>query len=509
VRVLPGTEGASLPSFSPDGRWIAFYAEGRIKKVPLDGPPTALATAPDVRGIAWLDDHTLIFPPGASDPLVAMSADGGPTKPISKLGANERTHRWPDVLPGGKAVIFTVGSPGSPDNYDDATIEAVILATGERRVVWRGAAMARYSSSGHLILSRGSSLYAVPFDPETLTAKGNATEVVRAVEHDVTTGAAHFACAADGTLAIVPGSAQSGRFRLAWVDTKGTTEPLDLAPGMHHDFRISPDGKRVAMLEGPGEGGDVWIYDFTRHTHTRLTFTGNNAAPVWSTDGKDIYYTSFEPTGRSSTVYRKPADGSREAEVVATPAGRSYVAWLSKDGTDAVLDFVNPGPGMADVVRMALRPQAQPSPVVAGAADTYGASVSPDGRWVAYHSDDTGRPEIYVRDMAASGGRWQVSTSGGEEPHWSKDGRALYFRNGNRMMMTPITGGSTFEFDTPRLLFEGVYNLRSDSLRSYDVDPVTGRFLMIRPLDEGQSPHSIRVTLNWFGELRRLIIAAR
>jgi serine/threonine-protein kinase len=162
---------------------------------------------------------------------------------------------------------------------------------------------------------------------------------------------------------------------------------------------------------------------------------------------------------------------------------------------------------MADVIRMSLQPQAQPSPLVTGAADTYGASVSPDGRWLAYHSDDTGRPEIYVRDMAGAGGRWQVSTGGGEEPHWSKDGRALYFRTGNRLMMTAISGGATFQFDTPRFLFDGVYNLRTDSLRSYDVDPVSGRFLMIRPLEEGQPPPSIRVTLNWFEELRRLLSA--
>jgi hypothetical protein len=177
---------------------------------------------------------------------------------------------------------------------------------------------------------------------------------------------------------------------------------------------------------------------------------------------------------------------------------------VSKDETNAVLEFVNAGPGMADVVKLPLQARASPSPLVADPADTYGASVSPDGRWLAYHSDETARPEIYVRDMAGTG-RWQVSSAGGEEPHWSKDGRELYFRNGNRMMAASVdTRSSTFQAGTPRVLFEGVYNLRSDTLRSYDVDPVTGRFLMIRPLEEGQPPPSIRVTLNWFNELRRL-----
>ena len=505
-RSLPGTEGASSPSFSPDGRWIAFFADGKVKKVALQGAPVTLASAADVRGIAWLDDHTLIFPPAAADGLVSMSADGGPTQPVSTLAPTERTHRWPDVLSGGKAVIFTVGSPASPDNYDDATIEAVTLATGDRRVVWRGAAMARYSRTGHLILSRGSALYAVPFDPDTLATRGNPTQVVQGVERDVTTGAAHFATATDGTFAMVPGNVQSGLFRLVWVDKEGAAQPLDLAPAMYHDIRVSPDGTRIALLNGPSDIADIWIYDIIRHTNTRLTFTGNNAAPTWSADGKDIVYTSFDATGRTSTVYRKPADGSREADVVATPGARSYVAWLSKDGSDAVLDFVNPSAGMADVVKMSLQANARPSPLVADRADTYGSSVSPDGRWVAYHSDETGRPEIYVRDMAGSG-RWQVSTTGGEEPHWSTDGRELYYRIGNRMMVAPVESGGTFRSGTPRLLFEGVYNLRSDSLRSYDVDPVSGRFLMIRPLDEGQPPPSIRVTINWFDELRRLVVA--
>ena len=327
---------------------------------------------------------------------------------------------------------------------------------------------------------------------------------MQGVERDVTTGAAHFACARDGTLAFVPGGAQSGLFRLVWVGARGATQGPDVAPGLYHEMRISPDGKRVAMLKGSSGSGDIWIYDLAAKTNTRLTFTGNNAAPVWSADGKTIFFTARDPNGKTSTVYRKPADGSREAEALASPAGRTYVAWLSKDETAAVLDFVNLGPGMGDVVRMPLRPDAQPSALVSGPADTYGAAVSPDNRWLAYHSDETGRFEIYVRDMAGTGGRWQVSTTGGEEPHWSKDGRELYFRTGNRMMAAAVDGSATFHTGTPRVLFEGVYNLRSDSLRSYDVDPATGRFLMIRPVDDGQSAPTIRVTVNWFEELRRL-----
>ena len=502
ARALPGTEGASVPSFSPDGRSIAFFADGKIKKIALGGIAVNVANALDVRGITWLDDRTLIFPRGPADALVAMSADGGEPRPVSTLAQNERTHRWPEALPGGKAVLFTAGAPANTDNYDDATIEAVVLKTGDRRLVWRGAAMARYAG-GQLIFSRGPALYAVPFDPDTLTANGTPVQVALGVERDVTTGAAHFAVSGEGTLAIVPGSTQSGLFRLVWIDRQGRAQPLDLPPAQYHEFRVSPDGTRVAVLIGPSGGGDVWIYDLARRTNTRLTFTRNNAAPVWSADGREILYSSFDATGTSATIYRRPADGSREAELLTSPGGRSYAAWVSKDGAEAVLDFVNPKSGMADVVRMPLRGQAQPTTLVGGPADTYGAAVSPDGRWLAYHSDETGRQEIFVRDMTASGARWQVSTAGGEEPHWSADGRELYYRVGNRLMLAPIERAAAFHAGTPRVLFEGVYDLRSDSLRSYDVDPATGRFLMIRTPDEGRPAPSVRVTLNWLGELRR------
>ena len=381
----------------------------------------------------------------------------------------------------------------------------MILATGERRVVWRGAAMARYAGDGYLILSRGSALYAVAFDPETLTTKGSPTPVVQGVQRDVTTGAVHFACGADGTFAMVPGDARNELFRVTWVDSKGATQPLDLALGSYHDFRLSPDGSRIALLKGLSGASDVWIYDIGRHTNTRLTFTGNAIAPVWSRDGKSIYYTTFDTTGRSTMIYRKPADGSREAETVADPGGSSYVSWVSKNDSEAVLEFVNQGPGLADIVRMPLRLQAKPSAIVADPADTYGAAVSPDDRWVAYHSDASGRFEIYVRDMTGQGGQWQVSSSGGEEPHWSNDGRELYFRAGGRMMAAPIDSGGTFHAGMPRVLFEGVYELRSDSLRSYDVDPVSGRFLMIRPIEDGQQKPSIRITANWLSEVRRLV----
>jgi Tol biopolymer transport system component len=294
-----------------------------------------------------------------------------------------------------------------------------------------------------------------------------------------------------------------------WADRQGPTQPLALPPAAYHEVRISPDGTRVSMLEGASGSGDVWIYDLTRKTNTRLTFTGTNAAPVWSADGNSIFYTSLDPTGRKSTVMRKPADGSDEAQVITSVGARAYVAWVSRDATSSLLEYMNLGAGMADILRLPMRSGAEPASFVSSPSDEYGASVSADGRWLAYHADDTGRFEVYVRELSGSGGRWQVSNAGGEEPHWSPDGREIYYRSVNRLMVTGAETRPTFQVSTPRVLFEGVYDLRSESGRSYDVDPKTGRFLMIRPAATDTSPAVVRTVVNWLDELKSKLEGGR
>ena len=293
ARVIPGSERGTGPVLSPDGKWVAFFADGVIRKAAIDGEASTLASARDVRGMAWSDDGTLFLTTDAGAPLVSMPATGGPMQPVTTLAAGERTHRWPDVLPGGKSVLFTVGTTASPDSYDGGNIDAVIVATGERRVVLQGAAMARYCGEGRLLYSKGTGLYSIAFDPESLTIAGEPIEVSPAVARDASTGAAHFACANDGTLAFVPGTSQRDLRRLVWVDASGKAEVAQLPAGPHQEVRISPDGTRAALLGSPGGRGDVWIYEFGRGTFNRLTFTGTNLAPMWSPDGSSVYYSSF------------------------------------------------------------------------------------------------------------------------------------------------------------------------------------------------------------------------
>ena len=222
VRAIADSEGGSNPVVSPNGQWVAFYAAAAIRKAPIDGRAVSIGSARDVRGLTWTDDDMLVFTPDAAAPLVRMSAQGGEQVALSTLAQGERTHRWPSALPGGKAVIFSVGTLASPDTYEDSNIDAVIVETGERRTVLKGAAMARYCGNRHLVYAKGSSLFAVSFDPERLMVSGNAVLIVEGVERDVSTGAAHFDCAADGTLTYVPGSPVGQMRQFTWVDAPGS-----------------------------------------------------------------------------------------------------------------------------------------------------------------------------------------------------------------------------------------------------------------------------------------------
>jgi hypothetical protein len=210
-----------------------------------------------------------------------------------------------------------------------------------------------------------------------------------------------------------------------------------------------------------------------------------------------VYYSSFDAASAESTLLKKPVDGSREAVEVAKTAGRVYIAWVDPKGTAAIVDAVNPASDRGDILRLGFANPAERERLVGTPFNEYGAAVSPRGNWLAYQSDETGRAEIYVRDLAASGGHWQITSEGGEEPHWSNDGRQLFYRSANRLLAVPLEPGETLRYGRPRGLFDGVYSTGIESGRSYDVNPVTGRFLLVRPADAGPAAPAVRIVLNW------------
>ncbi len=308
--------------------------------------------------------------------------------------------------------------------------------------------------------------------------------MLSAVSRDARTGAAHFACASDGTLAFVPGTASGELRQLVWADQSGRQQLLNLPAGPFQEARVSPDGKRAALLSGTAGNGDVWIHEFETGAFNRLTFTATNAAPIWSIDGHTVYYTSFDRPARTTTLLRKPWEGGRDAEAIGKIPDRGYFVWVDAREQSAILDVAHSLSDRGDIVRVRFAPDPTLDTLVASPANEYTGAVSPDGRWLAYNSDATGRPEIYVRDLMGTG-QWQVTSTGGLEPNWSSDGRELYFRTANRLMAVVVGDGPAFRYGKPRPLFDGIYSSGIESGRSYHVDGAARRFLLVRPADGG------------------------
>ncbi|MDQ3421283.1 MAG: protein kinase, partial [Acidobacteriota bacterium] len=404
-RLLPGTEAASNPVFSPAGNAVAYFADNRLMLSPIDGTPRQLNVVNDPRGMTWVDDATVVYTPESVGGLFELGINGGTPRALTTLDekTGERTHRWPSALPGGRWVLFTVGTTSSPDDYDDARIDAVDRQTGERRIVFKGASNARHVSSGHLLFVRGGSLYAVKFDPQSLTVSGQPVSMLQGVGGNRTTGANHLAISESGTLAYVPGDGSGGLRQLVWADMKGNAQTINMPPALYNDISISPDGSRLAYALGTTAAADIWVYSFTRGTSTRLTFTGVNHTPAWSKDGRDVFFSAIQ--GVRTTIFRTSAEGGREPAQVVTLDGRLYLKHVSDDGTWALVDSEG-STGTLDIAKVPLRAGASAELIVNTARDEYAAALSPDGRLLAYQAVEGGRPEIYVRELVASAGRW-------------------------------------------------------------------------------------------------------
>jgi Tol biopolymer transport system component len=506
---LPGTENALHPAFSPDNEWVIFMGGGFVKKVPVAGGPIVnIAEMSDGRGTVWLPDGSMVYSPGATFPLMRVAAPGTPPTPLTRLvpEKKERSHRWPTLLPGGKAVLFTVGTLASPDNYDDADIDAVVVKTGERKTILKGASMAMFAPGGYLVFGRTGSLFAVRFDPEKLEVTGNPVPVLNDVSGDSTTGAVHFSIAEDGTIAYLPGGEQGGMglYRVMWVDRKGATEAIPIPDGVYIDPKLSPDGKKAALVLTKG-ANDVWIYDFTRKNLNRLTFDGGNITPVWSPDSKYVYYSGRDAATNKRRLWRKAADGGSEAELLATLESRALLGSVAPDGGTVYMDMPQPT-AFADVLRLRLTKDAQPEPVLAEARyDRFGPEISPDGKYLAYISQESGAGEVFINALGPGGGKWQVSTNGGVEPRWSPDGKELFYRHNTQFLAVPVETKPGLSVGTARVLFEGVYNLRTDSGVSYSVSQDGKRFLMVRRASQGNAPTTVNVILNWQEDLKRTV----
>jgi len=506
ARPIPGTEGASGPFFSPDGQWLGFFTGTNLKKIPVSGGAAqTLGDATLAHGESWSSQGLIAFSPATASFLQQVPEAGGQLQPLTRLEPGEVSHRWPEFLPGGKAFLF-VASTSSFNWTTSSQVAVHALGTGERRNLIQGATHPHYASSGHLVYAQGGSLMAVPFDAQRLAVTGAAVPVVENVSHAPTAGAAQYSISTTGSLVYVPGGVQADQRRMVWV-TRNGTEQRAAAPERGYLFpRISPDGQRIAVGITEHET-QIWLYDLSREALTRFTFEGNvNLNAAWTPDGKRIAFQSSKEG--PPNIYWQRADGSGGLErLTASEYANVPISW-SPDGQ--VLAFMEVHPFTQRDIWVLRMSDRKAQPFLKTRFDESVPRFSPDGHWLAYTSNESGRYEVYVQPYPGPGGKWQISTEGGTEPAWNHNGRELFFRSGDEMMAVEIATQPGFAAGKPQMLFQGPYVRSPATSPNYDVSPDGQRFLMLKPADTGESaPTQINIVLNWFEELKRRVPPAK
>ena len=519
---LAGTEGAYAPFFSPDGQWVAFFAPGKLKKISVEGGAAInLCDAPggSARGGSWGEDGNIIASLiSLGGALSRIPSVGGMPTPLTELTQGEITHRWPQILPGGKAVLFTTHTGRA--GFDGANIEVMSLADRRRKTLVRGGTFGRYLPSGHLVYINRGTLFAVPFDLDTLAVRGTPTPVLQQVAYSSTFGSAQLdfsgAPAGSGTLIYRNGGAGSGLVIVQWLDAAGKAQPLLAKPGLYQRPRLSPDGQRLGLEVTEGSGSDIWVYEWQRDTMTRLTFggVGSGVVPVWSPDGR---YIAFSTAGG---MFWTRSDGANKPQPL-TQSKNQWFAWsFTADGRRLAFFENLPTTGY-DIWTAPVESDGaglrvgKPEIFLQTQFNEREPSFSPDGRWLAYASDESGAYQVYVRSFPDKGGKWQISNSGGTYPTWSRNGRELFFRSDdNRIMVANYTvKGDSFAAEKPRLWSDKkLADFGPVGIGNYDLAPDGKRIAALMPAEsaEAQPAQSHVVFLmNFADELRRRVPAAK
>jgi serine/threonine-protein kinase len=511
---LSGTEGARNPFFSPDGRWLGFFADAKLKKISIEGGAAiTLCDARDDRGGSWGGDGTIVFTPYPAVALSKVSSAGGTPQPLATLDqkSNEITQSWPQILPGGKAVLFTSDTGA---NLEDADIVMYSIASRERKTVQRGGFHARYLPSGHLVYMHEGTLFALPFDLQRLAVTGQPAPILENVVTVPRYAGAQFSFSETGSLVYVAGRSAAQNVSIYWMDREGKFTPLRETPGDYYSPAFSPDGKRLALDIIDGKRRDIWVYEWERDILTRLTFGGeSNIDSIWTPDGQRIVYSSQEKGGTYNLWWTR-ADGAGNAQRLAESKSQQYVypgSWRP-DGRVLVFMQLNPDTNRSIMTlpmegdeKSGWKP-GEPKPVVNNPFAEVTPAFSPDGRWLAYASGESGRLELYVRPFPGPGGKWQISTGGGVSPKWSRNGKELFYetRDSKIMVTTYTASGDSFRADKPQLWSPGQFTNRGTSF-NYDLHPDGKRFAVLKAPATEQAPAANKVSFifNFFDELHR------
>jgi eukaryotic-like serine/threonine-protein kinase len=516
---LEGTEGAYDPFWSPDGKFVGFFANGKLNRIPSGGGPvTAVTDAPNARGGSWGPNDVILTEPNLNEPIFQVSASGGKATPVTKLDQGKHTtHRWPFFLPDGKHFLYlaTNHNGGKPEENG---VYFASLDGKENRLLVASDAGGEYAS-GFLLFHSGTSLMAQQFDPDSGTLSGEAQQVVGKIRQDSGVWHTLFSVSQSGLLVYEPGSAEAVGTQLVWFDRTGKKLGQVGETGSYMDPRISPDGKRLAVSYGDPQR-EILIFGLDRGTMARLTFSqaasGIKTLPVWSPDGKTIAFkSSVSASGGNNTIISsKSASGGGTEQVLVSGAGTNtsssqalnlrgydhpawspdgrYFTYTQADGPEGAALYAKPvdGSGAPFVVVAPASPQSNIGPY----------RISPNGRWVAYMSDESGRREIYVAPFPKGEGKWQVSTNGANFPAWRADGKELLYGTiAGEVIACPIAEkGSELEIGTPQTLF--TENATALGV-AFDVSADGKRFLINVAGDEAPTP--LHLVVNWAAELKK------
>ena len=482
---LKGSDSATVCFFAPDGRSIGIVTNtGVIKTISLaDGLVTTVTDGANfLYGAAWGEDDRIVFVRAGT--LWQIARSGGTATQLTKLGGSrgDTLHANPVFLPGSKTLLFAASAG------DQRRIESLVVASGERRTVIEGGALPLYATSGHLVFVRAGELLAAPFDPDRLEVIGTAAQAIEKLPSQLQ-GIPSIDISASGTVIYAPTAAVS---RLVFVSRQGAEQPLNEVARSYANPRLAPDGSRILV-----QAGDLWIQDVTRSTFTRLTPRDAviNAFPMWLPDGRRVIYRS--PGG----LRIQDADGSSNGQTVTGTSDYDYPAELAADG-DTLVFMRSTQETSFDIMRLSLRNPTEIRPLLQTSAYEGGGRLSPDGRWLAYVSNESGQNEVYLRPFPALDRRWTISTQGGTQALWNPNGKEIFYRNGDKMMAVDLTTTPEVKLSAPRVLFEQRYAFGAGiTMANYDVTRDGQRFIMVK--DESGAAR-LNVILNWLSELRRV-----
>ncbi|HEX2463027.1 MAG TPA: protein kinase, partial [Thermoanaerobaculia bacterium] len=504
------SNGPYHPFVSADGNWIGYALPAELRKVQVaGGSPLTICKVDRSRGATWLPGDTIVFAPNPRSGLSKVAAAGGEPQPLTELDAeqSEVTHRWPQGLPGGKYVLFTVHA--SDGSFDAASLQVVELATGKRTVVYRGGSYGRYAPTGHLVFLNRGTLFAVPFDLDSLETRGAPVPVVQKISTNVFEGGGQFDFSANGRLVYAAEAAQAKAYPAVWVDRDGRSSLLTEQPGLYANPRLSPDGKRLSLTVLDGTNWDIWVYDIERGVSTRLTFDeAAETEQIWSPDGEQLVYSSDRDG--PDALYRKRADGSGEAERLTQPAFPQWAQSWSPDGryVTYIESRTQYDMGTLDLST------GETKPFLATEFGEGFQLISPNGRFVAYASNESGSYHVYVRPFPSGEGKWQVSDAPGVSPRWRTDGRELMWRTDEGVVGASVEAdGPTFRAGRPREIVSGRWKggltgigAGGLSFADYDMSADGQRFVMFQDTDPGERSEHQHLTLvtRWFEQLESL-----